>query len=51
MKNYRLKWTTSEGAKKTSSVSYNLSSAEGRKALLEFTGMTNVEIYEVKPGE
>ncbi|MFF8610869.1 hypothetical protein ACF06X_33725 [Streptomyces sp. NPDC015346] len=50
MVNYRLHWTEN-GERRTSAVSYGLSSAEHRKQQLETAGATDVEIVKVKPGE
>lgn len=51
MINYRLRWTPPNGERTESSVAYDLPTAEQRKELLERHGATDVEIFEVKPGE
>lgn len=50
MQNYRVTWTQ-DGQSKRSGVTYDLPSAEHRKARLEQeTGVTDVEIVPEKPG-
>ena len=51
MKNYGLTWTDPDGVPRVSVVSYDKSSADGRKERLEGSGCTKVRVVETKPGE
>lgn len=51
MKNYRIRYVTPEGTTKTTVVAFDASSAETRKNRLQDEGHTDVEVFEVKPGE
>lgn len=51
MPNYGLTWTDPTGTPRASAVAYDEPSAQHRKATLEATGCTAVEIVAVKPGE
>jgi hypothetical protein len=51
MQNYALTWTDTDGRPRASAVAYDKISAERRKAALEESGATDVEIVPVRPGE
>ncbi|MFF9431996.1 hypothetical protein [Streptomyces sp. NPDC014746] len=51
MQNYRLAWTTPDGERKTSAVSFSASAAETYQAVYQAREGTDVEIVPVKPGE
>ncbi|QER90542.1 hypothetical protein [Streptomyces tendae] len=51
MQNYCLTWTDSIGTPRSSAVAYDEPSAQDRKAALESSGCTSVEIVAVRPGE
>lgn len=51
MQNYGLTWTDPDGMPRASVVSYDKTSADGRKVELEAAGCTEVRIAETKPGE
>ncbi|MFI1189738.1 hypothetical protein [Streptomyces californicus] len=51
MQNYALTWNDSDGRHHASSVAYDKSSANDRKAELQAAGATNVTIVPVRPGE
>ncbi|MDX3838960.1 HNH endonuclease family protein [Streptomyces europaeiscabiei] len=51
MQNYGITWTDPTGTPRASAVAYDKPSAQHRKATLEATGCTAVEIVAVKPGE
>lgn len=51
MISYRLDWTTPDGRKHSSAVTYDKPSADHRKTRLEDEGCTAVAIRQVKPGE
>lgn len=51
MKNYRLRYRKTDGAAVTTAAAYSRTVAEERRQELEAEGMTEVEIFEVKPGE
>ncbi len=52
MVNYRVKWVRlQDGRRMVSGVSYDLASAENRKAELGAEGASEIEIVKVKPGQ
>lgn len=52
MVNYRVKWARPRDRQpQVSGVSYDLPSAEHRRAALEAEGATDIEIVKVKPGQ
>ncbi|MEU2453857.1 hypothetical protein ABZ605_27740 [Streptomyces sp. NPDC012765] len=52
MENYRVKWMRARDSQPmVSAVSYDLPSAEHRKADLEAEGATDIEIVKVQPGQ
>jgi proline dehydrogenase len=51
MKNYKVKWTTWDGERKTSHMAYDESTAHESKKILEDRGLQDVEVVEVEPGE